>query len=56
MLVVILAFFAASPLLRGLRLKAITEGELSPVEAARRVAEGDLSAEDARRLTGRVEM
>lgn len=56
MLVVIVAFFASSPLSRGLRLKAIREGALSPVEATRRIAESDLSAEDARRMTGRVEM
>jgi MFS family permease len=56
MLAVIVAFFALSPVLRNLRLSGLDRSELSPVEAARRVADGSITAEEARRLTGRIEM
>ena len=47
----ILAFFLASSRLRNLRLGALAEAALSPVQAAKLVAEGRLTQAEADRLT-----
>ena len=51
MLVALLLFFAASARLRGLEIAALGEAALSPAQAARMVAEGRISGEEAERLT-----
>ena len=51
MLAALLLFFAASARLRGLEIAALGEAALSPAQAARMVAEGRISSEEAERLT-----
>ena len=53
MLVLLLAMFAVSSRLRGLSLDVLTHAELSPAQAAKLVAEGKVSQEEANRLMGR---
>lgn len=53
-IVVIGVLFAASSRLRGLRLEAPEAAELSPMQAAALVASGEITREQADRLTGRV--
>ncbi len=51
MLTVLLLFFAVSATLRRLEIAALGEAVLSPAQAARLVAEGRISGEEAERLT-----
>ncbi len=50
MLVSLFLFFAVSPTLRRLKIGALDEAALSPAQAARMVAEGRISSEEAERL------
>jgi len=53
-LVLVILVFAFSPRLRELRLSQFAEAELSPAQAARLVADGKITREEAARLTGRT--
>jgi MFS transporter, DHA1 family, staphyloferrin A biosynthesis exporter len=53
-LVLLLLLFTVSGQLRGLRLDALEYADLSPAQAAKLVAEGKISREEAARLTGRA--
>jgi hypothetical protein len=54
LLVLLLALFALTPRLRGLRLDPLERAALSPVRAAELVASGQLTREQADRLSGRT--
>ena len=56
LLTTMLTLFALSSRLRNLRLDALDQVELSPAQAAARVAAGTLSQEDADRLTGSIKL
>ena len=51
MLAALLLFFGVSSTLRRLEIAALGEAALSPAQAARLVAEGRISSEEADRLT-----
>lgn len=52
LLLTIVVLFAVSSRIRGLRLDALQRTDLSPVQAAKLVAEGRLTKDEAARLTG----
>jgi MFS family permease len=54
LLVLVLAVFSLSGRLRNLRVGALEEAEMSPAQAARLVAEGKITREEADRLSGRA--
>jgi hypothetical protein len=56
LLVIAILVFTFSSRLRDLKLSQFAEAELSPAQAARLVAEGKISREEAARLTGRAEL
>jgi MFS family permease len=54
MLAILISLFTLSPRLRTLSMDSLEQAELSPAEAARLVAEGQITPEEAQRLTGRA--
>lgn len=55
LLVVVIVVFALSGQLRNLRLAPLEEAEMSPAQAAKLVAEGKITREEADRLSGRAQ-